>query len=96
MTKKIEYTATFSDGTVLTRKSHREYQAAWRWTGTRIEDGRVLSQDGFSATRELAAKALRAHTNWCGLKVDFAEVTSVSRPGPALLDDVLSGKGGAA
>jgi len=74
MTRKIEYSATFSDGKVLTRKSHREYEAAYRWYGVRLEDNHAVAGAGFSGTRELAAKALRACTSWSGVRVDFAEV----------------------
>ena len=75
MSKKISYTATFSNGEVLTRKSHRDYAAAYFWLGTRVSDGQSTRGEGFARTRELAAKALRADSSWPGIKVIFAEVT---------------------
>lgn len=51
------YTATFSDGTTITRKSDRAYTAAWRATWTEPENGQTFYQEGFSATSEVAAKS---------------------------------------
>ena len=46
-----KYTATFADGTQITRKTDREYKVAWRstWTGS---DGAKRSETGFSVSRE--------------------------------------------
>lgn len=83
MTRKIAYTATFSNGEVLTRKSHREYTAAYFWLGTRVDDGRTVRGEGFSRTRELAEKALRADSSWYGIKVIFSEVVDATQEGGA-------------
>lgn len=50
------YSATFADGTKITRKSDRTYTAAWRSTWTDPEHG-SQAQEGFSATPETAAKS---------------------------------------
>jgi len=52
MAKKTKYTATFSDGTVLTRSTERAYSHAW----ARFCDGNLV-ESGFSARQELAEKA---------------------------------------
>lgn len=46
-----KYAATFADGTTITRKSDRQYAAAWRATWTRI-DGSVGSCTGFAVTAD--------------------------------------------
>jgi hypothetical protein len=79
MSTRTSYTAAFSDGKVLTRKSHREYAACYRWYGSRVEDGRAVHGAGWSRTRELAAKALRSDTSWNGFKVDFSEITEARK-----------------
>jgi ribosomal protein S11 len=56
MAKKIKYTATLSDGTILTRSSERPYTHAWAI----IWDGKELGCTGFSGSRELAEKAAQA------------------------------------
>jgi hypothetical protein len=64
MTKKIAYTATFSDGTVKTRNSHREYGFAYHATGTTADGTVVTSRGGFSRTRALAQRAMDAEMSW--------------------------------
>ena len=56
MAKKIKYTATLSDGTILTRSSERPYTHAWAI----IWDGDKLGSSGFSGSRLLAEKAAAA------------------------------------
>jgi hypothetical protein len=94
---KTAYTATFSNGKTITRKSDREYGAAFLWEGFDA-NGTFHTRSGFSSSRASATKALEGQCGWIRAKggLAFAEVVSVSRPGPVLLDDVLSGKGGAA
>jgi hypothetical protein len=93
MTKKIEYSATFSNGKTITRKSRREYRAAFLWAGTDA-NGRLHERSGFSSSRALAAKAMEGECGWMRARGDlaFAEVVDVEMPGPALLDDVLNGR----
>jgi hypothetical protein len=83
MTKKIEYAATFSDGKILTRKSHRPYEAAYRWYGIRTDNNNAVAGAGFSRTRALAERALRADTSWNVIKVTFAEVVDAVKGGAA-------------
>lgn len=54
----IKYKATFADGTSITRKSNNVYAAAWRATWISM-DGDVVSETGFSASKENAAKSAR-------------------------------------
>jgi hypothetical protein len=93
MTRKIAYTATFSNGKTITRKSHREYRAAFLWAGTDA-NGRFHERSGFSGSRALATKAMEGECGWMRARGDlaFAEVVDVEMPGPALLDDVLNGR----
>ena len=62
---KISYTATFDDGSIITRKSDREYRAAWRVNFRGQGAGAPWPEDhsatGFSRTDELAAKAARQY-----------------------------------
>lgn len=53
-----KYTATFADGTTLTRKSNRGYAVAWRATWTDLF-GHARSDTGFSASAENAAKTAK-------------------------------------
>ena len=53
-----KYTATFADGTTITRKSNHSYSSAWRTTWTTLE-GKRVSDNGFSSSPELAAKAAK-------------------------------------
>lgn len=46
-----KYTATFSDGTTVSRKTNRTYAYAWKATWT-YQDGRVCSDTGFSIDRD--------------------------------------------
>lgn len=68
MAKPIRYTATFSDGAVITRNSHREYQAAWRAIVTEREvaqgqtERRTWTVTGFSRTPALAVRAAATET----------------------------------
>jgi len=45
-----KFTATFADGTSITRKTERTYAVAWRATWTR--DGHEIEETGFSASPE--------------------------------------------
>lgn len=49
-----KFTATFADGTTVTRKTGREYGVAWRATWTN-ESGHARAETGFSVSREKAA-----------------------------------------
>jgi hypothetical protein len=51
-----KYTATFADGTSITRKSNRGYAVAWRATWTSVE-GAARSDEGFSSSVDLATKS---------------------------------------
>lgn len=53
-----KYTATFADGTSITRKSNRGYTVAWRATWTSV-DGRACTETGFSATAQNAQASAR-------------------------------------
>lgn len=57
-TKTSKYSATFADGTTITRKTERSYGVAWRatWAGT-TQDGKPLvrSETGFSITADKVA-----------------------------------------
>lgn len=64
-----KYTATFADGTTITRKSNRGYAVAWRSTWTSVE-GATYSDEGFSSSAELAAKSARPglpYGTWRGM-----------------------------
>lgn len=70
--KRIKYSATFSDGSHLTRSSHRIYTHAWmrrieKVTPQRSSNdyfpGQTSTLHGFSGSKELAEKALAAVTN---------------------------------
>ena len=52
MAKKTKYTATFSDGTILTRGTDRTYSHAWAC----FYEGKMIAS-GFSARLDLAEKA---------------------------------------
>lgn len=52
------YTATFEDGTVMTRSSEREYSHAWRIT----RDGEEHAK-GFSRTEKLARDQITSFLN---------------------------------
>lgn len=56
MTKqpKTKYRATFTDGTVVTRNSYREYTHAWRCGG----------MTGFSGSERLAQDQCRGYMKW--------------------------------
>lgn len=57
---KIKYRATFADGHIETRKSHREYAAAWRYSYLVPVEGSDPvrhNRAGFSRTRALAERA---------------------------------------
>lgn len=54
----IKYTATFADGTSITRKSDRGYAVAWRATWTNVH-GLPRVETGFSSSTENAAKSAR-------------------------------------
>jgi hypothetical protein len=64
-----KYTATFADGTTITRKSSHTYTSAWRATWTRLDGERVFDT-GFSSSAELAAKAAKVglpYGTWRGM-----------------------------
>lgn len=56
------YTATFADGTAITRSSERPYTVAWRarWVA---ENGLRIERTGFAVSRE-KAKPERPSTAW--------------------------------
>jgi hypothetical protein len=56
MAKKIKYTSTLADGTVLTRSTERTYSHAWAV----YCDGQLTQYTGFSGSKELAQKAAQA------------------------------------
>lgn len=49
-----KFSATFADGTTVTRKTAREYAVAWRVTWT-TDNGIARVETGFSVSREKAA-----------------------------------------
>lgn len=53
-----KYTATFADGSSITRQSARGYAVAWRATWTSL-NGSVRTETGFSASEENATKSAR-------------------------------------
>jgi hypothetical protein len=64
-----KYTATFADGTSITRKSARGYAVAWRATWINL-DGRARTETGFSATAQNAAASARPslpYGTWRGM-----------------------------
>lgn len=64
-----KYTATFADGTSITRKSARNYTVAWRATWTNLE-GNPRSETGFSSSTENATKSARPglpYGTWRGM-----------------------------
>jgi hypothetical protein len=64
-----KYTATFADGTTITRKSARGYTVAWRATWINL-DGSVCTETGFSATAQNAAASARPglpYGTWRGM-----------------------------
>jgi hypothetical protein len=64
-----KYTATFLDGTSITRKSARGYAVAWRATWINI-DGRACTETGFSATAANAQASARPglpYGTWRGM-----------------------------
>lgn len=68
----VFYIATFPNGETLTRKSTREYGAAWRVMN---EAGRVL-ESGFASCKTRASKAAKvAKTRW---QATGAEVVSAA------------------
>lgn len=81
MAKRTKFTATFSDGTVLTRSSDcRVYAAAWLAYGER-EDGKYgkgWHLQGFSSSQEQARKNMDAETAFVrrnsGYTTKFSEV----------------------
>lgn len=65
----MKYTATFSDGSTITRNSHREYGFAWMSSWTRL-DGKRVTETGFSNTADNAAKAAKPgmpYGTWRGM-----------------------------
>lgn len=53
---KMNYRATFADGSVITRKSEREYNAAWRLVYRLSDTGEHVTKTGFARTPDLAKK----------------------------------------
>lgn len=89
MAKPIRYTATFSDGTTLTRGSHREYQAAWRAIITEREvapgqtERRTWTLTGFARTPQLAVKSAASESRrggWatCDVQTEIAPAVVVA------------------
>jgi hypothetical protein len=97
---KFKYTATFSDGTVITRSSHRDYKFAWiiRYRHLAPEyvakRGEFSQRTGFAASKALAFKALASCRYEESEKhvVALEEVADAICPGPKLLEDVLNAK----
>jgi hypothetical protein len=55
------YTATFADGTTITRKTKREYAVAWRATWTRDNangEQQAIAYTGFAVTKDRASPTL--------------------------------------
>jgi hypothetical protein len=75
---KTNYSATFADGSTITRKSHRVYTHAWQaeWQSRGIK----FALTGFAGSAELARKAAqvgaRATSSQDGLKIEVVEVKS--------------------
>jgi len=75
---KTKYSATFSDGTVLTRSSDRTYTHAWRliWTGGDLS--KYAGTKGFAASAELAHKAAAARlSSFTGSTYEVAEAAAI-------------------
>lgn len=58
-----KFTATFADGTTITRKTDRVYAAAWRATWTR--DGHECEDTGFSFSAD-KVNAYKPHPYYAG------------------------------
>ena len=99
----FKYTASFSDGSVIRRRSARSYLFAWRTAIVSGYSGNTVYNSGFSATRELAEKAMRkevryyttqphehAMQNWKPGEVLFAEVVPAVCPEPHSLAEHLN------
>lgn len=61
------FTATFTNGKTLTRKSNNGYAFAWMATWTH-KDGSETYDSGFSASFELAQKAAKPSLPWAGVR----------------------------
>ena len=64
-----KYTATFADGSSITRKSDRGYAVAWRATWTNVE-GNFRTETGFSSSTDHANKSARPglpYGTWRGM-----------------------------
>lgn len=64
-----KYTATFADGSSITRKSARSYTVAWRATWTNFA-GKPCTDTGFSASADNAAASARPglpYGTWRGM-----------------------------
>ena len=78
---KISYTATFDDGSIITRKSDREYRAAWRLTlPSNFNRDNYAGLQGFSSTLALAEKAARKN-DWAAPEVTFQVTTNLTVDG---------------
>ena len=74
----MRYTARFSNGTIATRNSQRDYSHAYLVVTRREFDGRVFDSKGFSKTRQLAEKERDYHARPSdGFTRLFAEVVPV-------------------
>ena len=101
--REFKYVATFSDGAVVERRSTRNYLFAWRTAIVSGLSGNTVYNSGFSATRELADKAMReeirnytirphehAMQNWKPGEILFAEVVPAVCPEPHSLAEHLN------
>lgn len=77
---KIKYQATFADGTVITRTSHRTYTHAWRIVRGAPVRGEYLYKDGFTHTgfSGSAALAQKAIASERGRFEDFPVLSAES------------------
>ncbi len=86
--KKTTYSATFSDGTSITRNSAREYSHAWQvnYYGSRSDGSDCATKTGFAASKTNAEKAVRAEAAFfasLGCTVTATEVQPVTVEGGA-------------
>jgi hypothetical protein len=71
---KTSYTATLSNGTVVTRKSERTYTHYWRVICQ--GDGFSYAQGGFAGSLDLARKSKSSAEAYCNKHSRNAVVTS--------------------
>jgi hypothetical protein len=92
---KFKYTATFSDGTIITRSSHRDYKVAWIIRQRREDSekiklyGEFWQRTGFASSKTLALKAIASY-RIDGYPIVLEETADAVCPGPKLLEAVLN------